>query len=166
MAYHGKRFGPGKNGKVFRACGKRGEGLFLCPACAPCAWAVLRKKRRFKHRAIGVESAERLSPAGAVDRQAASKISLALARLYFERKNYSKALHLFFDLLNREESFTEALYGLSWCYIALGNYTKAKRVFVSSSTKTPNRLARLKGFWFPCGASASRRNPNGKNWFT
>jgi len=92
------------------------------------------------------ESAERLSPAGAVDRQAASKISLALARLYFERKNYSKALHLFFDLLNREESFTEALYGLSWCYIALGNYTKAEtclRKLVNQNPESPRAVEGL-----------------------
>jgi Uncharacterized protein conserved in bacteria len=72
------------------------------------------------------ESALRFSPTAKVDKQAYQRISLAMAQSYYERKNYTKALQLFFDMLNQEESFAEALFGISWCYIALGDYSKAE----------------------------------------
>jgi tetratricopeptide (TPR) repeat protein len=72
------------------------------------------------------ESALRFNPAARTDKQAYQRISLALAQSQYERKNYSKALRLFFDLLNQEGGFAEALFGISWCYIALEDYPKAE----------------------------------------
>jgi tetratricopeptide (TPR) repeat protein len=72
------------------------------------------------------ESALRSSPTEKIDKQAYRRISLALAQSYYERKNYDKALRLFFDLLNQEGDFAEALFGISWCYIALEDYPKAE----------------------------------------
>ena len=72
------------------------------------------------------ESALRSGPAAKVDKQAYRRISLVLAQSYYERKNYSKALGLFFDMLNGEDGFAEALFGISWCYIALGDFPKAE----------------------------------------
>jgi TolA-binding protein len=103
------------------------------------------------------ESALRLPTVSSIDNQASSRISLALAQLFFERKNYTKALHLFFDLLNREESFTEALYGISWCYIALGNYPKAEtslRKLVNQNPDSPLAVEGLLITMRRCGAQA------------
>ncbi|HEX7511136.1 MAG TPA: tetratricopeptide repeat protein, partial [Chitinivibrionales bacterium] len=60
------------------------------------------------------------------DIEAKLRIMRTLAQSYYERGRYQKALALFFDLLNHENQFTEALYGISWCYLGLGEDAKAE----------------------------------------
>jgi TolA-binding protein len=62
-----------------------------------------------------------------VDRKALRRILLATAQTQYEKGNFEKARTLFFELVNNEdeETFAEALYGISWCYIRLGLYQKA-----------------------------------------
>jgi len=91
------------------------------------------------------ESSMRFSPAEKVDKQAYRRISLVLAQSYYERKNYSKALQLFFDMLNQEGNFAEALFGISWCYIALGDYPKAETALRKLINQNPGSPLAVEG---------------------
>ena len=72
------------------------------------------------------ESALRLKAQGSDEGEALQRISLSLAQVRYEQGDYQKALSLFFALLNHEKTFAQALFGISWCYIALNDYPKAE----------------------------------------
>jgi|GEM_PF-1039330 TolA-binding protein len=72
------------------------------------------------------ESALRLNPSKKSDEEAQRRILLTLAQSLYERGDYQKALPLFFNLLNQESYFAEALFGISWCYLGLGDDAKAE----------------------------------------
>jgi TolA-binding protein len=86
------------------------------------------------------ESAARIKPQRKIDEEALQRISLSLAQVHYERGEYRKALALFFNLLNNEKTFAEALFGISWCYIALDDYPKAEtslRKLINQSPGSP-----------------------------
>jgi TolA-binding protein len=74
------------------------------------------------------ESALKFNPQRDHDKRAYQSIRLAAAQTQFEKGNYDKSLTQFFGLLNSEdqEVFSQALFGISWCYIKLGMYQKAE----------------------------------------
>lgn len=51
---------------------------------------------------------------------------LDLAHLDFTEKKYDKALRQYLALLDESDLFAEALEGIGWCYLYLGNYYKAE----------------------------------------
>jgi len=63
-----------------------------------------------------------------LDFKAAERIKLSIAQTYYEKGKIDKALTLFFKILNSEnqETFADALYGISWCYIRLGMFKNAE----------------------------------------
>ncbi len=74
------------------------------------------------------------------DELAYGEIHLAVAQLYYEVGNYKKALSLFYDILNEQNSFDRAMFGILWCYIRLGQDDKAETALsklVSQSTESP-----------------------------
>lgn len=72
------------------------------------------------------ESARRLQPQEPIDEAAMRQIRLALAQGYYETGELDKAIALFFELLNDETLFDQALFGLVWCYIGKGQFGKAE----------------------------------------
>jgi TolA-binding protein len=91
------------------------------------------------------EGALRQKPHRDIDNEAYQRISLSLAQLLYERGNYQKALPLFFSLLNQEKSFADALFGIVWCYFALGDYQKAETSLRKLINQSP---------WSPLAAQA------------
>ena len=86
------------------------------------------------------ESALRLVPPRKIDQEASQRIVLTLAQTYYQRGDYRKALSLFFDLLKQEACFAEALYGISWCYLGLGDDEKAEtslRKLINQDPQSP-----------------------------
>jgi TolA-binding protein len=74
------------------------------------------------------------------DEEAKRRMELTCAQVYYERGKYQKALKLFYHLLNREEQFAEALFGISWCYLALGDDSKAEtslRKLINQNPRSP-----------------------------
>lgn len=60
------------------------------------------------------------------DRIALKEIKLALAQMYYETGDYDKSLSLFYEILDNNKDFEKALFGIVWCYIKLGNDSKAE----------------------------------------
>jgi TolA-binding protein len=86
------------------------------------------QKRDFQTALSVFEGALRFSPQTDNDKRAYQSIRLAVAQTWYEQGNFEKARSLFFELLNSgdEDTFADALYGISWCYIRLGMYQKAE----------------------------------------
>jgi tetratricopeptide (TPR) repeat protein len=74
------------------------------------------------------------------DEQARQWILLTLARTYYERGDYQKSLKLFFQLINNEDFFDDAIFGLAWCYLEIGDDAKAEtclRKLINQSPQSP-----------------------------
>jgi tetratricopeptide (TPR) repeat protein len=84
------------------------------------------------------ESALHIKPQRKVDDEALSHVSLSLAQLLYERGDYRKSLALFFELLNNEKTFAEALFGISWCYISLDDNPKAETTLRKLINQVPS----------------------------
>lgn len=109
-----------------------------------------------------LENAQRLKPRRPVDMVAYRRVALARAQINYEMGHYEKSRDQFFALLNRNEAnFEEALFGITWCYIALGDYAKAEvslKKLINQSPQNPlavesiltmakRQLARAKFEW-------------------
>jgi TolA-binding protein len=86
------------------------------------------------------ESALKFKPERDYDKKAYQRIQVAAAQTQFEKGNYEKALSQFFLVLNSddEEVFSQALFGISWCYIKLGMYQKAELSLRKLINQAPN----------------------------
>ncbi|OGJ86844.1 MAG: hypothetical protein A2268_14325 [Candidatus Raymondbacteria bacterium RifOxyA12_full_50_37] len=75
------------------------------------------------------------------DRLFVDRAAMALAHLDFEAGNYRQALKQYLVLLDREKLFAEALEGIAWCYLYLGNYEKAEialKKLVNQAPQSPS----------------------------
>jgi TolA-binding protein len=86
------------------------------------------------------ESALKFKPEREYDKKAYQSIQLTAAQTKFEKGNYDQALSAFFALLNSEDEqvFSQALFGISWCYIKLGMYQKAELSLRKLINQDPN----------------------------
>jgi len=86
------------------------------------------------------ESADKFKQPTDVDKKAFLAIQLCAAQTQFEKGNYQKSLSMFFALLNNEDEaiFSQALFGISWCYIKLGMYPKAELSLRKLINQSPN----------------------------
>ena len=73
-----------------------------------------------------LERALRVKQPAEADRAVYARINLAAAQTLYELGRFDKALTTFFDLINNETMYDEALTGIIWCYINLGMYDKAE----------------------------------------
>jgi TolA-binding protein len=86
------------------------------------------------------ESARAIRLKGEADVQVRHLVLLSLAESYYQTAAYSKALPIYFELLNEQGNFEEALYGIVWCYMRTGEYTKAEtslRKLINQSPQSP-----------------------------
>ncbi len=87
-----------------------------------------------------LRSGIRLKPLAETDQAAHQRIQLATAQTLYETGQYEEALELFFSLLNKDEGFDEALFGIAWCYISLGQYQNAEstlRTLINQNPESP-----------------------------
>jgi len=97
-------------------------------------------KRQYVTAISVLESALLVKPRTDMDRKASRRILLTLAQVHFENGDFNRALKCYFDLLADEEDFEEALYGMAWCYIRLGNFPKAEttlRTLINQNPSSP-----------------------------
>ncbi|MBD3392157.1 MAG: tetratricopeptide repeat protein, partial [Chitinivibrionales bacterium] len=85
-----------------------------------------------------LQSALRSKPRYEVDEGAYRELLLTTARAHFQNGEFDKALERFFALLDKEEDFEEALYGIAWCYIRLGKYEKAETTLRKLINQNPS----------------------------
>ncbi len=86
------------------------------------------------------ESADKFKQPADIDKNAFLAVRLCAAQTQFEKGNYQKSLTSFFSLLNSEDEtiFSQALFGISWCYIKLGMYQKAELSLRKLINQSPN----------------------------
>jgi TolA-binding protein len=96
--------------------------------------------RDYQNALLVFESALRFKSERDYDRKAYQSIQLTAAQTQFEKGSYDKALSLFFALLNSEDEtvFSQALFGISWCYIKLGMFQKAELSLRKLINQSPN----------------------------
>ncbi len=86
------------------------------------------------------KSALRYSPQTPEDNSAYYRILLSIAQTQYETGNYEDALESFFELINEPEVFSEALFGIIWCYIKMEKYDKAEtsiRKLINQQPQSP-----------------------------
>ena len=101
-------------------------------------WYV--ERHDFTSAIVTFEGALKFKAVTAADVQARNKIVLATAQAYYEQKQYEKALSIFFTILDREDGYEQALYGMVWCYISMGLHQKADltmRKLINQSVESP-----------------------------
>jgi tetratricopeptide (TPR) repeat protein len=64
---------------------------------------------------------------------------IALAHLDYIEKLYPRALKAYIGLLEDQALFAEAIEGISWCYLALGNHTKAEIALKRLVNQAPDK---------------------------
>jgi TolA-binding protein len=87
-----------------------------------------------------LQSALRIKPLAPVDHQAHRRVQVTMAHTLYEIGEYSDALSRFFALLTRDQGFDEALFGMAWCYIAMGQFQKAEatlRTLINQNPESP-----------------------------
>lgn len=75
-----------------------------------------------------------------IENLALKKIKISLAQLHYERGNYDIALSTFFQLLNDDKDYGNALFGILWCYIKLNQYDKAEITMHKLINQSPESL--------------------------
>ncbi len=90
--------------------------------------------------------ARRTRTTTSLDDRLKQRILLLLAQLYYEQEKYELALKHFFELLDYEAHFSDGLYGISRCYIALGKYNKANislKKLINQAPQSPHAIDAL-----------------------
>ena len=83
------------------------------------------------------QSAAVLKRVRAEDKPYVNLARLGLAQLDFTEKRYGPALKQYLSLLDEPGLFSEALEGIGWCYLYLGNYAKAEVALKTLVNQSP-----------------------------
>lgn len=84
-----------------------------------------------------LDRALRQKPNTSEDQRVYRQIQLARAQVLYELNDHKGALSQFFDLLKSEDIFEDALYGIAWCYLRLGQYQKAETTLRKLINQSP-----------------------------
>ena len=76
-------------------------------------------------------------PETPADKQAARRIRLTTAQVLLESGEAQPALELFFQILSSGDYFEEALSGIAWCYIRLGQFQSAEATLLKLINQAP-----------------------------
>ncbi|MDO5576928.1 MAG: tetratricopeptide repeat protein, partial [Fibrobacter sp.] len=74
------------------------------------------------------------------EKMALKKVKISLAQLHYEKGNYDIALSTFFQLLNDDKDYGNALFGILWCYIKLNQFEKAEITMRKLINQSPESL--------------------------
>lgn len=77
------------------------------------------------------------APADPIELTAFEKAKSTKAKILFEMEDYAGSLEAFFSLINSQQFFEEALFGMAWCYIKQNSYTKAEATLKKLINQSP-----------------------------
>ncbi len=85
-----------------------------------------------------LDRALRLEPRNEKEDRVYQRIRLTRAQTLYQMEEYNGALKQFFDLLDTEDAFEESLFGIVWCYLRQGRYSKAETTLRKLINQSPN----------------------------
>jgi tetratricopeptide (TPR) repeat protein len=92
-----------------------------------------------------LEKARTLKVTTSDDRMALQEITISIAQLQYEMRNYDKAIELFYQQINDERLFERALTGIAWCYLQSGRYDKAETALRKLINQSPESAPGVEG---------------------